>query len=241
VCRERGVRVHYPLLGTAAYMSMLLWHAGLSRERAAAHQHAGALSRAAHRGGARSRRPCSLPDQFGGVRALAVSVGPVGVARDGAARPEQHHRDRLMRLASDRVADETVENTPKDSNEVAHRRCDELDSVQGLAARGGADRDRGVPLAARARAGRARPQPQRAELRARDGRAWRCIERRSPTRRRSRSSVRGTAGVVLQFPFYGAIMAMMRDSGLGPRRSPRSSSRLPQEKRCRSSRFWHRW
>jgi short-chain fatty acids transporter len=29
-CRERGVRVHYPLLGTAAYMSMLLWHAGVS-------------------------------------------------------------------------------------------------------------------------------------------------------------------------------------------------------------------
>jgi short-chain fatty acids transporter len=28
-------------------------------------------------------------------------------------------------------------------------------------------------------------------------------------------SVRGTAGVVLQFPFYGAIMALMRDSGLG--------------------------
>ena len=25
----------------------------------------------------------------------------------------------------------------------------------------------------------------------------------------------GTAGVVLQFPFYGAIMALMRDSGLG--------------------------
>src|SRR4029079_10236929 len=28
-------------------------------------------------------------------------------------------------------------------------------------------------------------------------------------------SVRGTAGIILQFPFYGGIMGMMRDSGLG--------------------------
>ena len=28
-------------------------------------------------------------------------------------------------------------------------------------------------------------------------------------------SVRGTAGIVLQFPFYGGIMGLMRDSGLG--------------------------
>src|SRR5205085_1460446 len=29
------------------------------------------------------------------------------------------------------------------------------------------------------------------------------------------NSVKGTSGIVLQFPFYGAIMAMMRDTGLG--------------------------
>ena len=29
------------------------------------------------------------------------------------------------------------------------------------------------------------------------------------------NSVRGTAGIILQFPFYGGIMGMMRDSGLG--------------------------
>ena len=40
---------------------------------------------------------------------------------------------------------------------------------------------------------------------------------RNPTQyaRAITQSVRGTAGIILQFPFYGGIMGMMRDSGLG--------------------------
>ena len=40
---------------------------------------------------------------------------------------------------------------------------------------------------------------------------------RNPTQYASAitQSVRGTAGIILQFPFYGGIMGMMRDSGLG--------------------------
>ena len=38
-CAARGVRVHYALLGTGAYTSMLLWHAGPHGERAAPDEH----------------------------------------------------------------------------------------------------------------------------------------------------------------------------------------------------------
>jgi short-chain fatty acids transporter len=209
VCRERGVRVHYPLMGTAAYMSMLLWHAGLSASAPLLINTPGHFL-VRQIGVVPLSQTVFLPINLV-VCALLFLLVP-WVLRAMAPSDPSNITEIDARLASDRVADETVENTPKDSNEVDTVAA-KLDRFRGwqlavaligavylwrhVRARGALDLNHNVLNFAFVMAGMALYRTPVAYAKA------------------ITKSVRGTAGVVLQFPFYGAIMAMMRDSGLG--------------------------
>lgn len=209
VCRERGVRVHYPLMGTAAYMSMLLWHAGLSASAPLLINTPGHFL-VRQIGVVPLSQTVFLPINLV-VCALLFLMVP-WVLRAMAPSDPSNITEIDARLASERVADETIENTPKDSNEVDTVAA-KLDRFRGwqlavaligavylwrhVRARGALDLNHNVLNFAFVMAGMALYRTPVAYAKA------------------ISKSVRGTAGVVLQFPFYGAIMAMMRDSGLG--------------------------
>ncbi len=209
VCRERGVRVHYPLMGTAAYMSMLLWHAGLSASAPLLINTPGHFL-VRQIGVVPLAQTVFLPINLV-VCALLFLLVP-WVLRAMAPSDPSRITEIDGALAKERVADEAIENSPKDSNE-AENIAAKLDRFRGwqlavaligavylwrhVRARGVLDLNHNVLNFAFVMAGMALYRTPVAYAKA------------------ISKSVRGTAGVVLQFPFYGAIMAMMRDSGLG--------------------------
>jgi short-chain fatty acids transporter len=208
VCRERGVRVHYPLMGTAAYMSMLLWHAGMSASaplliNTPGHFLMGQI------GVVPLRETVFLPVNLM-VCALLFALVP-WVIRAMAPSDQGAIVEIDETLAKERIADERDDIAPQDA------------STATLANK--LDRFRGWPLAVSAIG---------AIYLVRHVRTQGLLDLnhnvlnfafvmvgmalyRTPVAyaKAIAKSVRGTAGVVLQFPFYGAIMAMMRDSGLG--------------------------
>ncbi|MFO0560048.1 MAG: TIGR00366 family protein [Polyangiales bacterium] len=208
VCRERGVRVHYPLMGTAAYMSMLLWHAGMSASAPLLINTPGHfLMRQI--GVVPLRETVFLPVNL--LVCVLLFVLVPWVIRAMAPSDEKAIVEIDEGLAKERIEDESVENTPIDSS--AETVASKLDRFRGwqlavaaigaiylarhVQTKGLLDLNHNVLNFAFVMAGMALYRTPVAYAKA------------------ISKSVRGTAGVVLQFPFYGAIMAMMRDSGLG--------------------------
>jgi short-chain fatty acids transporter len=208
VCRERGVRVHYPLMGTAAYMSMLLWHAGMSASAPLLINTPGHfLMRQI--GVVPLRETVFLPVNL--LVCVLLFVLVPWVIRAMAPSDEKAIVEIDEALAKERIEGESIENTPTDSS--AETVASKLDRFRGwqlavaaigsiylarhVQTKGLLDLNHNVLNFAFVMAGMALYRTPVAYAKA------------------ITKSVRGTAGVVLQFPFYGAIMAMMRDSGLG--------------------------
>lgn len=207
VCKERGVRVHYPLMGTAAYMSMLLWHAGMSASAPLLINTPGHFL-ARMIGVVPLRETVFLPVNLL-VCALLFAIVP-WVIRAMAPSEAAALREIPEELTRARVTED--ESAPTDSSEP-ETIASKLDRFRGwqlavalvgggylvhhVRARGVLDINHNVLNFAFVIVGLALYPTPVAYARA------------------ISKSVRGTAGVVLQFPFYGAIMAMMRDSGVG--------------------------
>jgi short-chain fatty acids transporter len=203
--RARGLRVHYPLLGASAYMSMLLWHAGVS---------------------ATAPLLINTPNHFlirliGIVPLSQTLFRPVNLLVCAVLLAIVPF---VMRAMNPPDADAQ----PIDDAFVATFRTEsgvtEKPEARAVTPAQWLDSFRGWQLAVSLLGG------------------WFLIQYfvtrsiygltidvlnfafivlgmalfRSPVEyaKAIAHSVRGTSGIVLQFPFYGAIMAMMRDSGL---------------------------
>jgi short-chain fatty acids transporter len=206
-CRERGVLVHYPLLGTAAYMSMLLWHAGLSASAPLLINTPGHFLME-QIGVVPLRQTVFLPVNLGVCASLWILIPWV-------VRAMAPSEATSVREVEARVASRDDESPSVEHERAAPTLAQRMDSFRGwqlvvaligalflvrhVRAKGLLDINHNVLNFAFVMVGMALYRTPVAYGRA------------------IAQSVRGTAGVVLQFPFYGAIMAMMRDSGLGHR------------------------
>jgi short-chain fatty acids transporter len=210
--RARGVRAHYPLLGTAAYMSMLLWHAGLSASAPLLINTPGHFLMA-EIGVVPLRQTVFLPVNLAVCAVLLVLIPWVVRAmapREGA--------DDSLYVARFEAGGRGIEARESDATDTARESeaptiAERLDRFRGwqwtvaligavflwrhVRTKGALEINHNVLNFAFVMAGMALYRTPVAYARA------------------ITESVRGTAGVVLQFPFYGAIMALMRDSGLG--------------------------
>lgn len=204
-CKARGVRVHYPLLGTAAYMSMLLWHAGISASAPLLINTPGHFLHAMI-GIVPLSHTIFLPANLAVCALLLVAV-PLVVR---AMSPRDHIEEVSDEFVASLRAQDTESNVamPSDPPTFASR-LDRFRGWQlGVALVGGAflakyfstrsllDLNHNVLNFAFVMIGMALYRTPVAYAQA--------IGR----------SVKGTSGIVLQFPFYGAIMAMMRETGL---------------------------
>ncbi len=217
--RARGIPAHAPLLGTAAYMSMLLWHAGLSASAPLLINTPGHFLMA-EIGVVPLRETVFLPVNLG-VCALLLWLVPWVVRamapRDGADAPREGEAvaREPAQGGEESPSDPPVRADPASApaEGAGPTIAERLDGFRGwqvtvallgavflwhhVRTRGALEINHNVLNFAFVMVGMAlHPTP--------------VSYARAIT-----ASVRGTSGVVLQFPFYGAIMALMRDSGLG--------------------------
>ena len=203
--RRRGIAVHYPLLGAAGYMSMLLWHAGTT---------------------ASAPLLINTPGHF-----LEREIGIVPLVETVLTR------ENLFACATLLVIVPIVLSRMTPSGE--HVEPIELALLQHTApAPGGSEGARGADLLPAERLDRSAVLPVLIAL-AGFGFLFGYFRAHgfdlnhnvvnflllmvglaihgSPVAyaRAVAASVRGTSGIILQFPFYGGIMGIMRDSGLG--------------------------
>ncbi len=217
-CRDRNVRVHYPLLGTAAYMSMLLWHAGISASaplliNTPRHFLADVI------GIVPLSQTIFLPVNLA-VCALLAAVVPFVIA---AMRPAPEHTSEIpaefvRSFRGDLEAASTAQGY-RDASGAAPAAVE----MQTPAARLDALRVWSLVPAVLGIWFVVHYFRERASLDLNHNVlnfAFLMVGlalHRSPVEygRAIAQSVKGTSGIVLQFPFYGAIMAMMKQSGLG--------------------------
>ena len=217
-CRERNVRVHYPLLGAAAYMSMLLWHAGISASaplliNTPGHFLAGVIGIVPLR--ETIFQPVNLV-----VCALLAAVVPFVIA---AMRPDPVNASEIplefVRTFRGDVAESSTGAAYRTGTgdapamhelETPASRVDRLRIWSWIPAAIGF-----VYLAHHFRSAGVLDLNHNV-LNFGFLMAGLALHR-SPVEysRAIAQSVKGTSGIVLQFPFYGAIMAMMKRSGLG--------------------------
>ena len=203
-CAARGIGVHYPLLGTGAYTSMLLWHAGLTASAPLLmNTEKNFVSDVLGLSGVAAKVPLSetifASYNLAACALLAVLVPLVIVAMN----PKARHAPISDFLPLDNKVDEKVEalQTPASF----------LDQTRWLSFGVGAlgllflrryVRDHGVELnhnfvnATFLLLG--------------------MVLHRSPVAyaKAISESVRGVGGIVLQFPFYGGILEVMKATGL---------------------------
>jgi short-chain fatty acids transporter len=200
--KRRGTALHYPLLGAAAYTAMLLWHAGTTAT-------APLLI---------NTRGHFLYDEIGIVPLSQTVLTPWNLAACGvllAAVPfvvaAMRPRRGAIPISDEAVADTAPEAAPAAPAERTFAvRVDESYATSVVIAafgaafilpylwrRGASALDHNVVNFSFIMLG--------------------LLLHRSPVAyaRAVARSLRGTAGIVLQFPFYGGIMGIMRDSGLG--------------------------
>jgi short-chain fatty acids transporter len=204
-CSARGIGVHYPLLGTGAYTSMLLWHAGLTASAPLLmNTEKNFVSDVLGLSGASAKVPLSetIFSSYNLIAcgALAIVV-PFVIA---AMHPRHAHAPVTDFLQQDKVLDEVVESRAKTPAEW-------LDQTRLLSFGVGAlgllflrryIRDRGVELnhnfvnVTFLMLG--------------------MVLHPSPVAyaKAVSQSVRGVGGIVLQFPFYGGILEVMKATGL---------------------------
>jgi short-chain fatty acids transporter len=198
--RRRGVAVHYPLLGAAAYMAMLLWHAGLTATaplliNTPGHflqRDIGIIPLSQTIFTAQNLLACGLllaviPFVVAAMTPRAAAAGGLDAlpAPEPAPAPPAGERTFAARL-DESYATSVV---------IVFLGAGFL--VPYLWQRGLGALDQNVVNFLFLMVG--------------------LLLHRSPVAyaQAIARSVRGTAGIVLQFPFYGGIMGLMRESGLG--------------------------
>lgn len=201
----RGVAIHYALLGTGAYTSMLLWHAGLTASAPLLmNTEKNFVSDVLGVTGAAARVPLSqtvfAPSNLVACALLAVIVPPLIVA--------MHPKKGVVGIE----ASEAPPAAPKEARDDAKTTpADWLDKTRVLTFATGAlgltflvrhFREKGFDL---------------------NHNVVNCaftmlgmVLHRSPVAyaRAIAQSVRGVSGIVLQFPFYGGILEVMKHTGL---------------------------
>jgi short-chain fatty acids transporter len=221
-CAQRGITVHYALLGTGAYTSMLLWHAGLSASAPLLmNTEKNFVSDALGLHGAAAKIPLSqtilAPYNLIACALLAVVVPPLLVAMQPAkvdarpldltavpaaspAAPKDEPGARESARAPVLSAPEPPE-TPAERLDRS-RILSLVVGILGLTFLWRYGRERGFDL---------------------DHNVVNCTFlmlglalHKSPVSyaRAIGQSVRGVGGIVLQFPFYGGILAVMKFTGL---------------------------
>lgn len=200
--RERKITVHYPILGTAAYMSMLLWHAGTTASaplliNTPGHflfKEIGLIPLSETIFLTRNLITCGFLAVF--IPIVIMLLIPRRNIRtvdqfdvDLAAGPKAHPHEEKAKTFAEKLERSYVTNATigamgtilliqyfrREGLNLNHNIVNFLFLMIGI------------------------------------------MLHRNPLAyaRAITQSIRGTAGIVLQFPFYGGIMGMMRDSGLG--------------------------
>jgi short-chain fatty acids transporter len=206
-CAGRGIKVHYALLGTGAYTSMLLWHAGLTASAPLLmNTEKNFVSDALGLHGPEAKVPLTqtilAPYNLVACVVIALLVPPLILA--------MHPKDDAAIVPADLNA---IPAPPRDDAVSAAREtpADYVDrtrvltfvvGVLGLTFLWRYLREHGFDL---------------------NHNVVNCtflmlgmVLHRSPVEyaRAISQSVRGVGGIVLQFPFYGGILAVMKDTGL---------------------------
>jgi short-chain fatty acids transporter len=202
---ERGVAVHYALLGTGAYTSMLLWHAGLTASAPLLmNTEKNFVSDVLGVSGPEAKVPLSetvfAPYNLGACLVLALIVPPLVVA--------MHPK---TGIAGIETADVPPPPREDDKEQTPSSPAEWLDKTRALTFVTGALglsflfrhlREKGLDL---------------------NHNVVNCtflmlgmVLHRSPVAyaRAIAQSVRGVSGIVLQFPFYGGILEVMKHTGL---------------------------
>jgi short-chain fatty acids transporter len=200
--RRRGTELHYPLLGAAAYTSMLLWHAGTTATAPLLINTKGHFL-FAEIGIVPLSQTVLTPSNLVACGVLLATV-PFVVA---AMRP----RAGALPIGDEALAETAPEApAPAPAERTFATRVDESYATSAVIVLLGA----AFLL----------PYLWRNGLSALNHNVVNfafimlgLLLHRSPVAyaRAVARSLRGTAGIVLQFPFYGGIMGVMRDSGLG--------------------------
>jgi short-chain fatty acids transporter len=203
---QRGVKIHYALLGTGAYTSMLLWHAGLTASAPLLmNTEKNFVSDVLGLNGASAKVPLTetifAPYNLIACAVLFVIVPPLIVA--------MHPRDGIVPPDLDAIP--APPDDPRDTDAAPSTPAEWLDRTRVLTFLTGAIglsflwrylREHGFDL---------------------NHNVVNCtflmlgmILHRSPVAygRAIAQSVRGVSGIVLQFPFYGGILEVMKLTGL---------------------------
>lgn len=199
---DRKIAIHYPVLGAAAYMSMLLWHAGTTATAPLLINTPGHFLEK-QIGIVPLRETVLLPVNLVVCALLAIFI-PLIVANLLPRRSIRTIDDFDVNLSSTKLRHS--EEKPKTFAEKLERSylTNAIIGVLGLAylarylsARGFGGLNHNVVNFLFLMIG--------------------LLLHRHPLgyARAIAQSARGTAGIILQFPFYGGIMGMMRESGLG--------------------------
>lgn len=199
---DRKVSIHYPVLGTAAYMSMLLWHAGTTASAPLLINTPGHFLEK-EIGIIPLRETVFLPMNLIVCGVLAVVI-PLVVAKLLPRRNIRTIDEFNVNLTNPRLR--ASEEKPKTFAEKLERSyitnaiigvLGALFLIHYFSERGFTDLNHNVVNFMFLMIG--------------------LLLHRNPLNyaRAITQSVRGTSGIILQFPFYGGIMGLMRDSGLG--------------------------
>lgn len=201
--RRRGLAVHYPLLGAAGYMSMLLWHAGTTASAPLI------LNTTKEKGN-------FVYDQIGIVPLTETIFTPMNLGAClvlllivPAVLARMTPRGAVEEIAPELAAPPAE----ADAEPPAATPAERLDRARWPALAVAA-----VGLAAIAvYVGRVGALGVNHDFVNFALLTLGLVLHGSPVRyaRAVAASLRGTGGIVLQFPFYGGIMAVMRGSGLG--------------------------
>ncbi len=207
----RGVRVHYALLGTGAYTSMLLWHAGLTASAPLLmNTEKNFVSDVLGLHGPAAKVPLTqtifAPYNLVTCALLAIVVPPLLVAMhpSGGADAPIVEFDPKTLPARSAIEPEALAQTPAERLDRA-RLLPLVVGALGLAFLWPYFRDRGFDL--------------NHNVVNVTFLMLGLMLHRSPVAyaRAISQSVRGVSGIVLQFPFYGGILAVMTFSGLSER------------------------
>ncbi len=207
-CAARGIRVHYALLGTGAYTSMLLWHAGITASAPLLmNTEKNFVSDVLGLHGAAAKVPLTetifAPYNVAACAVLALLVPPLVLAMHPADERDVVPAD----LAAIPAPPEASAERPK-----LETPADRLDRTRVLTFAVGALGLAFLPRYVR--------EHGWLDL---NHNVVNCtflmlgmLLHRSPVEyaRAVAQSVRGVSGIVLQFPFYGGILAVMSSTGL---------------------------
>jgi short-chain fatty acids transporter len=204
VLRAKGIRVDYPLMGTAAYLSMLLWHAGTTATAPLLINTPGHFLESTI-GLIPLSETVFLPMNLAACGILFV-LTPWLVVRMHPRKPRP--ADAYLDLADAEAGAETRPEKKKPST-LAER----LDQSALLGRATGALGIAALALGAVAKGKLDLTHNIVNFLLLSTG----LLIHGSPVSyaRAIATSVRGTSGIILQYPFYGGIMGLMKESGLG--------------------------